>query len=210
MTTTAVTTSIRMTPKQWAEAEALWESGEVTLDDLCKRFGKNRTAFTRHFKKHSIVKGSKSAAAKEAVKEAVASAGIDDATVLANRIRETKEDHYKMTSAIAKLTWAEVLNAKKESRPFSAIKDNLKALEIGMNILEKARMERFAILGLDKSDFVDEDGLPELVISELTAAQIEELRSRDEEGLEDMNTSSVTIGQPEEGEDDDIEIEDEE
>jgi hypothetical protein len=31
---------------------------------------------------------------------------------------------------------------------------------------------------------VDEDGLPELVISELTAAQIEELRNRDEEGLE--------------------------
>lgn len=185
MTTPAVKTPTpRMTPRQWAEAEALWEVGEVTLDDLAKRFSRDRTVFTRYFKKHGIVKGSKAAARKEEVKEAVAAAGIDEATVLANRIRETKEDHYKMSSALAKLVWAEVLTAKKDEKPFSSIKDNLKALDNAMNVLMKARMERFAILGLDKDDYVDEDGLPELVISELTAAQIEELRNRDEEGLE--------------------------
>jgi len=173
-----------MTPRQWAEAEALWEVGEVTLDDLAKKFSRDRTVFTRYFKKHGIVKGSKAAARKEEVKEAVAAAGIDEATVLASRIRETKEDHYKMASAVAKLAWAEVLTAKKESKPFSSIKDNLKALDNAMNVLTKARMERYAVLGLDKDDYVDEDGLPELVISELTAAQIEELRNRDEEGLE--------------------------
>ena len=185
MTTPAVkTTPARMTPRQWAEAEALWEAGEVTLDDLATRFSKDRSAFVRYFKKHSIVKGSKAAARKEEVKEAVAAASIDEATVLASRIRETKEDHYKMSTALAKLAWAEVLTAKKDSKPFSAIKDNLKALDNAMNVLTKARMERYAVLGLDKDDYVDEDGLPELVISELTAAQIEELRSRDEEGLE--------------------------
>ena len=184
MTTPAVKTPTRMTPRQWAEAEALWESGEVTLDDLAKRFNKDRSAFVRYFKKHGIVKGSRAAARKEEVKEAVAAAGIDEATVLANRIRETKEDHYKMSSALAKLVWAEVLTAKKDEKPFSAIKDNLKALDNAMNVLMKARMERFAILGLNKDDYVDEGGLPELVISELTAAQIEELRNRDEEGLE--------------------------
>ena len=184
MTTPAVKTPTRMTPRQWAEAEALWEAGEVTLDDLATRFDKDRSAFVRYFKKHGIVKGSRAAARKEEVKEAVAAAGIDEATVLANRIRETKEDHYKMSSALAKLVWAEVLTAKKDEKPFSAIKDNLKALDNAMNVLMKARMERFAILGLDKDDYVDENGLPELVISELTAAQIEELRNRDEEGLE--------------------------
>ena len=184
MTTPAVKTPARMTPRQWAEAEALWEAGEVTLDDLAARFGRDRSAFTRYFKKHAIVKGSKAAARKAEVKEAVAAAGIDEATVLANRIRETKEDHYKMSSALAKLVWAEVLTAKKDEKPFSSIKDNLKALDNAMNVLMKARSERFAILGLDKDDYVDEDGLPELVISELTAQQIEELRNRDEEGLE--------------------------
>ena len=184
MTTPAVKTPSRLTPRQWAEAEALWEAGEVTLDDLAAKFSRDRSAFVRYFKKHGITKGSKAAERKEEVKEAVAAAAIDEATVLASRIRETKEDHYKMSSALAKLVWAEVLTAKKDSRPFAAIKDNLKALDNAMNVLMKARQERFAILGLDKDDYVDEDGLPELVISELTAAQIEELRNRDEEGLE--------------------------
>ncbi len=191
MTTPAVKTPARMTPRQWAEAEALWESGEVTLDDLASRFDKDRSAFVRYFKKHGIAKGSKAAERKEEVKEAVAAAAIDEATVLANRIRETKEDHYKMSSALAKLVWAEVLTAKKDSRPFAAIKDNLKALDNAMNVLMKARQERFAILGLDKDDYVDEDGLPELVISELTAAQIEELRNRDEEELEASTTAVI-------------------
>lgn len=204
MTTPAVKTSTRMTPRQWAEAEALWEAGEVTLDDLAARFDKDRSAFVRYFKKHGIVKGSRAAARKEEVKEAVAAAGIDEATVLANRIRETKEDHYKMSSALAKLVWAEVLTAKKDEKPFSAIKDNLKALDNAMNVLMKARMERFAILGLDKDDYVDEDGLPELVISELTAAQIEELRNRDEEGLE-AGTAVIPETLQEEIEDEDEE-----
>lgn len=192
MTTPAAKTSTRMMPRQWAEAEALWEAGEVTLDDLATKFSKDRSSFVRYFKKHGIVKGSKAAERKEEVKEAVATASIDEATVLANRIRETKEDHYKMASALAKLTWAEVLNAKKSSIAFGAIKDNLKALDNAMNVLMKARQERFAILGLDKDDYVDEEGLPELVISELTAAQIEELRNRDEEELE-INTATVVV-----------------
>lgn len=204
MTTPAVKTPTRMTPRQWAEAEALWEAGEVTLDDLATRFDKDRSAFVRYFKKHGIVKGSRAAARKEEVKEAVAAAGIDEATVLANRIRETKEDHYKMSSALAKLVWAEVLTAKKDEKPFSAIKDNLKALDNAMNVLMKARMERFAILGLDKDDYVDEDSLPELVISELTAAQIEELRNRDEEGLE-AGTAVIPETLQEEIEDEDEE-----
>lgn len=204
MTTPAVKTPTRMTPRQWAEAEALWEAGEVTLGDLAARFDKDRSAFVRYFKKHGIVKGSRAAARKEEVKEAVAAAGIDEATVLANRIRETKEDHYKMSSALAKLVWAEVLTAKKDEKPFSAIKDNLKALDNAMNVLMKARMERFAILGLDKDDYVDEDGLPELVISELTAAQIEELRNRDEEGLE-AGTAVIPETLQEEIEDEDEE-----
>ena len=191
MTTPAVKTPSRLTPRQWAEAEALWEAGEVTLDDLAAKFSRDRSAFVRYFKKHGITKGSKAAERKEEVKEAVAAAAIDEATVLANRIRETKEDHYKMSSARAKLVWGEVLTAKKDSRPFAAIKDNLKALDNAMNVLMKARQERFAILGLDKDDYVDEDGLPELVISELTAAQIEELRNRDEEELEASTTAVI-------------------
>ena len=48
-----------------------------------------------------------------------------------------------------------------------------------MSVLKKAREERYAVLGLNREDYVDEEGLPELVISELTEEQVEQLRARD-------------------------------
>jgi hypothetical protein len=171
----------RLTPKQWAEAEALWESGEVTLEDLAARFGKHRSAFSAHFKAKGIEKGKKKEEHKAAVKEEVTKAAIDDATVLAARIKETKEEHYKMAAGLAKLSWNEILLAKSEGRAVSTALNNLKALDAAMTVLKKAREERWAVLGLDRDDAMDEDGLPDLVISELTAEQIEALRERDED-----------------------------
>jgi hypothetical protein len=171
----------RLTPKQWAEAEALWESGEVTLADLAARFGKHRSAFSAHFDKKGIKRGAKKAEHAAAVKEAVTTAAIDDATILAARIKETKEEHYKMASGLAKLSWNEILLAKQDGRPVATALNNLKALDAAMTVLKKAREERWAVLGLDREDAMDEDGLPELIISELTAEQIEALRSREED-----------------------------
>lgn len=187
-------TASRLTPKQWAEAEALWESGEVTLDDLASKFGKSRATMQRHFRQHGIHRGANAEANKAIIKKAVQDTAIDDATILANRIRETKEDHYKMATAIAKLTWSEIMTAKKEEKPLSQIKDNLKSLESAMKILAAARAERYALLGLNADIEDDDEGLPELVISELTAEQIEEMRKKDEDDLADMVIPSEIEG----------------
>lgn len=184
--------SNRLTGKQWAEIEALWECGEVTIEDLAAKYGKSKTCFTRHFSKHKIMKGSK--LRKAAIKESVA-ASVNDESVIAKRIKETKDDHYKMAAALGKLTWAEIMKARADKIPYSAIKDNLKALESAANILMKTRMERFAVLGLDKENHMDSDELPELLISELTAEQIEEMRKRRDEGddLDDLDDLGVNV-----------------
>lgn len=168
----------RLTPRQWAEAEALWESGEASLEQLAKRFGKTQVALSQHFTKKGIVKGSAVSEHARRVKEEVAKASLEDATVLASRIKETKEEHYKMASNLAKLTWAEILQAKQSEAPISTRLANLKALDTAMNVLKKAREERYSVLGLDRIDAIDESEVPELVISELTADQIESLRDR--------------------------------
>ncbi|MDR8301018.1 DNA-binding protein, partial [Acinetobacter baumannii] len=62
---------------------------------------------------------------------------------------------------------------------YAAIQQNLKALEIASNVLAKIRQERYAVLGLDKPDAVDATQLPELVIEELTADQVQQLKERD-------------------------------
>jgi DNA-binding transcriptional ArsR family regulator len=184
------TTKHRLSAKQWAEAEALWESGTVTYEDLMKKFGLAQSSFERHFKKTGTVKGARAAAIKAKVDEKLATAAIDEATVIAARIKETKEQHYTMSANLSKLAYAEILQAKKDGHPVAVALNNLKALDKAMDVLAKGRAERYAILGLDRPDAVNPDELPELVISELTAEQIEELRKRDEADLDEVPTGA--------------------
>lgn len=172
----------RLTPKQWAEIEALWESGDVTLADLVKRFGKSVNTFKGYFKRNGIVRGSR----KAAIKSAVLSAAEEEASVLAARIKETREEHYKMSSGIAKLAWSEILQAKSSGAPVGVAMSNLKALDTAASILKKTREERYAVLGLFEEKAVDDEGLPELIIKELTAEQIAELRDRDASAIDDL------------------------
>ncbi|MFM0095665.1 hypothetical protein PQQ87_08630 [Paraburkholderia nemoris] len=169
----------RLTPRQWAEAEALWAAGDITLSGLCEKYGLQKAAFVRHFQKAGIKKGDKAGDIRAAAEDAVNKAAKEEAALLAQRIRETKEEHYKMAAGLAKLTWAEIIKAKQENTPFGAIINNVKSLELAMNALKKAREERYACLGLDRDDYVDEEALPDLVIQELTPEQIEHLRERD-------------------------------
>lgn len=189
----------RLTPKQWAEIEALWESGEVTLADLVKRFGKNISTFKAHFKRHGIIRGSR----KAAVKSAVATALEEEASVLAARIKETKEEHYKMASGLAKLAWSEILTAKASGSPVGVAMSNLKALDTAASIFKKVREERYAVLGLNEEKAMDDEGLPELIIKELTAEQIAELRDRNHSEIGDLPDDYSEIGEIELKDDDD-------
>lgn len=175
-----------LTSRQWAEIEALWESGEVAYADLIARYGKCQSTYERHFKKRGLVKGVKAGLIKKKVEETLAENAALEAGVLAARIKETKEQHYKMAAGLATLTWAEILKTKQDGTPVAIALSNLKALDTAMNVLKKAREERYSVLGMDRPDAVDPDELPELVISELTADQVQELRERDHHDLDDL------------------------
>ena len=193
-----IRSSKRMTPAQWAESEALWESGQVTLGDLAKKFDKAEETFSRYFKKKGLKKCAKKDEHAEMVKEKVADSIADDPTELARRIRETKEEHYKMARALGQLAWREVLKAQAggsmaESTP------EFKSLKEAMTVLKLVREERWIVLGLDNPDTENEANLPELVISELTADQIEAMQRSQED---DLAMQSLNLEDIEEIEDD--------
>ena len=181
-----------VTEKQWREAEAMWRSGDFTYEDLVKKFGKARSTFERHFKKFKIIKGENAAKTKKKVEEKLADAAVNDVTVLALRVREAKEEHYKMASAIGKLTWQEILKTKQDGVPVAVAMNNIKTLDAAMGVIAKVRTEKWAVLGLDKPDAVDPDELPELVISELTEEQVKELRDRDITEMDDITANQNT------------------
>lgn len=166
-------------PRQWAEAEALWELGEATRDEIAKKLDVSPTAVSLHMKKRGVVRGSKAEEHRKRIAEQVTDAASADAAIYAQRIKETKDEHYKMSAHLARLAWEELSKCKKDGSPLSVAQSNLKAIEAAVNVISKARQERWAILGLDRPDAVDTNELPALVIEELTADQIEDLRNRD-------------------------------
>lgn len=172
-------------PKQWAEMEALWALGEITRDEIAKKLDVTPTAVTMHMRKVGVVRGSKAEEHRKRISDEVAEVALTDAAIHAQRIKETKDTHYKMSEHLAKLAFAEILTAKREGTPLSVATSNLKALDAAVTVIAKARIERWAVLGLDRPDAVDANELPDLVIEELTADQIEELRNRDFNAFEE-------------------------
>jgi len=204
-----IRSSKRMTPAQWAEAEALWESGQVTLVDLAKKFDKAEETFSRYFKKKGMKKGAKKEEHAEKVKERVADAIADDATVLASRIRETKEEHYQMARAIGKLTWREVLKAQTAGSVAGSTAE-FRSLREAMTVLKLAREERWAVLGLDNPDTENDANLPDLVIQELTAGQIEAMQADQEQdlALQSLNLEEdPMLNEDDDGDEDDVVME---
>ncbi len=185
----------RLTTRQWAEAEALWARGEVTLSQLSERYGKDVSAFTKHFRKKGLEKGSKSAEVKEKVEAAIDREMVTEAEITAQRVRETKDEHYKMSKALSQMAFSEVLQAKKSGIQLGAIIANLKAIESAMNTVKKGREERYAVLGLDNGEFIDDEQIPVLNVSDLTEEEIFEIQNG-KDGIDDIPEEDLEIEDP--------------
>lgn len=161
----------------WREIEILWESGEVTLKQLEERYGRPYDTFVAHFRKRGIKKGSRAEELRRVVKKHVEEEAQSEAAIIAERIRKTKEEHYKMSEAIAKLTFAELMKMRKEEKRFRDCQQDIKTLLLAAEALKRVREERWVTLGLDK-DVVDENSLPDLVLRRMTDEDVEQMRAQ--------------------------------
>lgn len=159
---------------------AMWETGEYTAEEIAKELGVPVVLVRSHIDNNGLKKGQRSDEIQQAVMNKTKEFAEQEATLVASRIRETKEDHYKMSMALAKLVWKEIIDCNKAKSPFSSIRSNLAALELASRTLANCRSERWTVLGLDK-DNSNVDKLPELILTELTADQIEQIRNYQEE-----------------------------
>lgn len=164
-----------LTNTEKAEAIALWRAGATTLDQLADKFHRDRSTFVRLFNKEGVTRGDLKEEHEKKVAEAVETAVIGDAAITAQRIRETKEQHYKVTSAITAETYRVIVKAKQEGKSVATTINDLKALQIAMNTVAKGREEKYALLGLNDEKVGDDAPLPDLMIQELTAAEIKQM-----------------------------------
>lgn len=174
----------RLNSVEKAEAIAMWRSGQYTIDEIAAKLGRSRLVFLRLFKAEGVKKGENSEAYTKKVEEAVEKATLSDAEEIATRIRETKEDHYKMAQGLSKLVWHIIANCRREGHSFSTISSDMKALRYASAILKATREDRYAVLGLNEKES-DEDKSPEdLTIREITFEEIQD-RLKNQVGSED-------------------------
>lgn len=167
-----------LTPKERAEAIALWESGSVTLEQLAKKYGKTVGTFAKLFAKAGVKRGSKAEAMEKKVAAELEKTATAEARIIADRIRETKNNAYRLASGIEKLIAFEINEAQKDKVHISTRKENVKTLKVMADTIAQTWNIRAAILNLDKEDNDDHD-LPELRISELTVEQIKKMVAQD-------------------------------
>lgn len=173
-----------LTPAEKAEAISLWKLGDVTIEQLSEKFGKDRSTFLRLFNDAGVAKGEMAKAHAEKIAEKIEKDSVDDAAVLAERIRETKENSYKLAKAIERKIAAEMIDAQAKKLPISSKLMDFKALKEASQALRVTREERYAVLGILDGEKDTEDDIPELQIKELSKQEIEEIQRH---ALEEAN-----------------------
>lgn len=172
------TKSKPMTPRQQAEAAALWAAGEMTLPELAKKYGKAMETMSRLFERMGVKKGSRAAEVREEVQKAVQQEMISETAMIAQRIRGARDDSERFHVTIRKLALHEIVTAKKQNVPLGTILPNLKALEVASKIAKLTQEGQFASLGIINTPTDNEDDIPDLKIEGLSSQQITDLRNQ--------------------------------
>lgn len=186
-----------ISPARWAEIEHAWTHGKFAeLQDMVDHFGDvTKAQLQERFKTKKLRRGQAIDEYNQKLQQELQRQAEEDAKLLAERIRETREFHYKTATNIAVLAWAELTAAKKNGLAMSTTKPNVVALGEAMKVMKIAREERYAVLGLDREQ-EDEDqneGLPELMVHEMTAEQVDQVRAAREDPTEPVDEEEVVI-----------------
>jgi transcriptional regulator with XRE-family HTH domain len=175
-----------LTPAQRAQCVHLFKAGKMTAEDLARRYGKARETIERLLRKSNAKFGEDVHKVEQKIQETLGKALVDEAAEIAQKVRDTNDEHYRMSTMLAKLTWSTLVEARQAKRAVGTTLQDMRALQSAANVLKITREERYAVLGQDREKPPGDQDIPSLVVSELTAEQIEKLRSGglniDEEG----------------------------
>ncbi len=167
-------TGKRLSATEWGQIEEMWASGDFTLADLATSFGANASYLSTALAKRGVEKGSKAEVYVEAAKDEVAREMISDAAANIKRIKDSKDEHYKYASTLAKLIFARIAKQITSEKPIEDAKDDIATLKLAMAGIQMARADRWAITGLDREPDAG-DEIPVLPIEEFTQEDLDEI-----------------------------------
>lgn len=184
-------TKKKLTAKEWAEIQALWGMGDVTIDELSKKFGVSSSKIANGLRDRGVRKGEDAVEIQEKVKEIVHQQTMDKVAEGVKRADETKDEHYNYSKTLSKLAFNLIAKQVRSGAPLGQVKEDIRVIKDAMAAIQMGRAERFAILGLDR-DSNKNDVLDTLVIQEMTAEEVELMRARQKsESMEDFDIQEI-------------------
>src|SRR3954447_20292303 len=167
---------VRLSPSKWAEIEALWQVGDLTLAELANAHGVSSRSIQDHMSKRGIIKGSKGAEFAEAVREEIVALELGDKDLTANRAREVRETAYEHARQIEQLVMAQIALAQREPGQILRVASALKGLSLAAGTLERLHGLKYRAMGLDRH--VEERELPKLTIDCYTDDELAGIRAQ--------------------------------
>lgn len=175
----------KLSPTDWATVVTLYERGEKNLRQLAEQFGVTPQAIQKGLKQRGIEKGSR----LDEVAQEVDDIARQERERRVQQANATVENYAKWYDVIAKLTMKKVLDAN-NAGGVATVNADILTLKNATAIIEKARSESWAILGIE--DLLGEGAeLPDLNVGEYSEAELERIREANEasylEGIEEEN-----------------------
>lgn len=165
----------RLTPREYARAKTMYQSGEYSLAEISDTVGVSASALSRRFKRDTVERGSDARKVSAAVKRAIEKTSAANAEELAQTAHDIKMLALKSIKLFNTKNYSDVAKQIRDGKPIAEILGDLKALEVASKIVALNYSTGARILGLDR-DINPDDDLPELQIHIMTENDVAELR----------------------------------
>jgi hypothetical protein len=166
----------RLSESEWAEARALWEVGDSSLEELSAHFGVSKRALQFHFKKHDVKKGSKARELAASIEKEVFRAELTNKDLLVGRAKDIRERAYSNARVIENLIMAQLEQAQKDPSQAYKASSAMKILSLAASTLERTHQLKKTALGLDKDPAIAEE-LPVLTFRDLSKEDLEKIKA---------------------------------
>lgn len=171
---------VKLTEAEWAEAEAAWASGAVSLPELSHQFGTTERGLQARFARRGIEKGE---AAKVLAAQVVARVAEEQASqvgTLAERAMTIREVTYANAAKVERAIMDRLDAAAADPAQTFAAAAAIKMLTNAASALERLHSLKRSALGISDDD-VNDDEIPVLLIRDMTDREIEDMRNKQDE-----------------------------
>lgn len=193
----------RLNPSKWAEVDALWELGDVTLPELSDRFDVSTRALQAHFEKNGVVKGSKARELAIEIRAEIFTRSQGDRDDIVRLAGETHHRTFVSASTVEDMIVRQLQHLAANPAETYRTAAIMKTLSLAAQALERLHSLKSTALGLDKNDRLDEK-LPEIIFRDLRHEDIEKLRKqhREEYGIDELDNElsmddDIVVEEPE-------------